>query len=269
MGIADDIVVCGSTESKHDQPFCEMLKATPKHNVSRNSEKLKFKQTQVDFFGHVQSENGIQPAKEKLEAICNMKTPSNMKELHTILGMVTYLNHFSTKLANLTSPLRELTKKHIHFNWKPHHQQALVGIKQELCSSKLISYYDPDPKMPTILQCNASQTGIGAWLRQLDSQRNEQIVAMASWPLTNAKTRNSNIERECLAATYGLEKFEYYLLGRNVTVETDHSLLEQIFKKNINEAPSRLQRLLLRCLRFNVHVQYKQGRSIPVADALS
>ena len=54
-----------------------------------------------------------------------------------------------------------------------------------------------------------------------------------------------------------------------MTVETDHSPLEQIFKKNINEAPSRLQRLLLRCLRFDVHVHYKRGRSIPVADALS
>ena len=35
---------------------------------SLNSEKLKFKQTQVDFFGHVLTENGIQSAnKEKLE----------------------------------------------------------------------------------------------------------------------------------------------------------------------------------------------------------
>ena len=92
---------------------------------------------------------------------------------------------------------------------------------------------------------------------------------MASRSLTEAESRYSNIERECLAVTYGLEKFEYYLLGRSVTVETDHSPLEQIFKKNINEAPSRLQRLLLRCLRFDVHVQYKQGRSIPVAHALS
>ena len=183
--------------------------------------------------------------------------------------MVTYLNRYSTKLADLTSPLRELTKKHVHFRWEPHHQQALDRIKQELCSSKLISYYDPDPTTPTILQCDASQTGIGAWLRQLDSQGNENIVAMASRSLTDAESRYSNIERECLAVTYGLEKFEHYLLGRNVTVETDHSPLEQIFKKNINEAPSRLQRLLLRCLRFDVHVQYKQGRPIPVADALS
>ena len=269
MGIADDIVVCGSTESEHDQAFYKMLEATRKHNVSLNSDKLQFKQTQVDFFGHVLTENGIQPAREKLEAIRNMKTPSNLRELQTILGMVTYLNRFSTKLADLTSPLRELTKKHVHFSWEPHHQQALNKIKQELCSSKLISYYDPDPTTPTILQCDASQTGIGGWLRKLDSRENERIVAMASRSRTETESRYSNIERECLAVAYGLEKFEYYLLGRSVTVETDHSPLEQIFKKNINEAPSRLQRLLLRCLRFDVHVHYKQGRSIPVADALS
>lgn len=120
--------------------------------------------------------------------------------------------------------------------------------------SQLISYYSPDPNTPTILQCDASQTGIGAWLRQLDRQGNEHIVAMTSWSLTDTESRYSNLERECLAVTYGLEKFEYYLLGQNVTIETDHSPLEQIFKKNINEAPSRLQRLLLRCLRFDVNV---------------
>ena len=92
---------------------------------------------------------------------------------------------------------------------------------------------------------------------------------MASRSLTETESRYSNIERECLAVGYGLEKFEYYLLGRSVTVEIHHSPLEQIFKKNINGIPSRLRRLLLRCLRFEVHVHYKQGRSIPVADALS
>ena len=52
-------------------------------------------------------------------------------------------------------------------------------------------------------------------------------------------------------------------------IETDHSPLEQIFKKNIRKAPGRLQRLLLRCLWFDVQVKYKPGKTIPVADALS
>ena len=92
---------------------------------------------------------------------------------------------------------------------------------------------------------------------------------MASRSLTDTESRYSNLERKCLAVTYGLEKLEYYLLGRNVTVGTDYSPLEQIFKKNINQAPSRLQRPLLRCLRFDFNVQYKQERSIPVSNALS
>ena len=58
-------------------------------------------------------------------------------------------------------------------------------------------------------------------------------------------------------------------MGRKVVVETDHSPLEQIFKKNIAEAPARLQRFLLRCLKFDITVKYKPGKAIPVADALS
>jgi len=106
MEIADNNVVCGSSEQQQDKAFTEMLKATGKHNVSLNSEKLQFKQSQVDFYGQILTEKGIKLAKEKLEAIHNIKAPSNIKELQTILGMVTYLTRYSSKLADLTSPLR-------------------------------------------------------------------------------------------------------------------------------------------------------------------
>ena len=35
------------------------------------------------------------------------------------------------------------------------------------------------------------------------------------------------------------------------------------------EAPARLQRLLLRCMKFDIKVKYRRGETIPVADALS
>ena len=160
------------------------------------------------------------------------------------------------KLADYTATLRELTKKHVHFRWVPHHQAALDKIKKELSSSRIISNYDPNPATPTILQCDASQVGLGAWLRQ-ESNSTEKIVAMASRALTVTESRYSNTERECLAVVFELEKFEYYLYGRKVIVENDHSPLEQIFKKNIAEAPARLQRLLLRCMKFDITVRYK------------
>ena len=242
-GIADDILVFGSSDIEHDQSFINMLETCRKNNVGLNSEKLQFKQEKINFYGHTLTQKGIQPAEDKLQAIKNIKVPANAAELHTILGMVNYLNRFSVKLAEYTAPLRELTKKHVHFRWEPHHQAALDRIKKELSSPRIISFYDPNPATPTILQCDASQIGLGAWLRQ-DSNGSEQIVAMASRALTDTEKRYSNIERECLAVVFGLEKFEYYLLGREVVVETDHSPLEQIFKKNIAEAPAKMKHQL-------------------------
>ena len=109
------------------------------------------------------------------------------------------------KLAEMTTPMRELTKKNTHFMWEPHRQRAWDKIKEELCTCNFISYYDPDPTTTTILQCDASQSGVGTWLRQVDSEGKENIVAMASRTLINAKST----ERKCLGIMYSLEKFEY------------------------------------------------------------
>jgi len=68
-GIADDIIVFGSTEEEHDQAFVSMLEATRANYVRLNSEKLKFKQQSVNFFGHTLTQDGILPEADKLEAL--------------------------------------------------------------------------------------------------------------------------------------------------------------------------------------------------------
>ena len=203
-GIADDILVCVSSDIEHDLSFINMLEAGRLNNVALNSGKLQFKQEKINFYGHTVTEKGLQPAEDKLQAIKIIKVPENTAELLTILGMINYLNRFSVKLADYTATLRELTKKHVHFRWEPHHQAALDKIKKELSSSRIISYYDPNPATPTILQCDASQVGLGAWLRQ-ESDSTEKIVAMASRALGDTESRYSNIERECLVVVFGLK----------------------------------------------------------------
>ena len=93
---------------------------------------LQFKQEKINFYGHTLTEKGLQPAEDMLQAIKNIKVPENAAELLTILGIINYLNRFSVKLADYTATLRELTKKHVHFRWEPHHQAALDKIKKEL-----------------------------------------------------------------------------------------------------------------------------------------
>ena len=55
---------------------------------------------------------------------------------------------------------------------------------------------------------------------------------------------------------------------RHVEVESDHKPLEIIHGKNINSAPKRLQKLLLR-QTFDYYVNYKKGTEMYVAHTLS
>src|SRR5436190_1919486 len=97
-----------------------------------------------------------------------------------------------------------------------------------------------------------------------------QPVAYASRTLTATESSYAQIEKECLAIVFGLQRFEQYVVGRNdVLVETDHKPLESIFKKPLISAPKRLQRMLMRLQRYNFNVIYKPGSLLFVADFLS
>ena len=67
-----------------------------------------------------------------------------------------------------------------------------------------------------------------------------------------------------------MEKFHYFLYGKEFTLETDQKPLVSIYKKHMIDISSRVQRLIVRSfpyLPFNV--VFKKGTDIPVADVLS
>ena len=55
----------------------------------------------------------------------------------------------------------------------------------------------------------------------------------------------------------------------DVIVQTDHKPLENIFQKSILSAPKRIQRMMLRLLKYSLKVEYIKGSKMSIADALS
>ena len=129
-----------------------------------------------------------------------------------------------------------------------------------------LRYYDRD--LPVTVQADASLRGLGACLIQKHKGKN-QPIAFASKSLTDAETRYANIERELLAIVFACQRFSTYLLGRSFIAESDHKPLEMIAMKNLANAPSRLQRMLLELQRYDVTIKYRQGKEMQLADALS
>ena len=67
-----------------------------------------------------------------------------------------------------------------------------------------------------------------------------------------------------------MEKFRYFLYGKEFTLETDQKPLVSIYKKHMVDISPGVWRRIVRSfpyLPFNV--VYKKGKDIPVADALS
>ena len=91
--------------------------------------------------------------------------------------------------------------------------------------------------------------------------QNGKPIACGSRTLTDSERRYANIEREMLAVAWGVEKFQTYLYGRKVIVETDHKPLQTIFRKSLNSAPPRLQRMLLKLTKYDLEVRYIPGPS--------
>ena len=52
-------------------------------------------------------------------------------------------------------------------------------------------------------------------------------------------------------------------------METDHRPLVSIISKQLDKAPARLQRMLLKLQRYHINLQYKPGKELFTADTLS
>ena len=128
--------------------------------------------------------------------------------------------------------MRELTQKETVWVWGPTQEEALKNLKTAASSTPVLWYYNFNDEVT--LQCDASQTGLGASLLQ-----NGQPVAYASRALTATETRYAQIEKELLAIVFACTHFEQYIYSRDVVqVETDHQPLVSIVLKPLNSAPS-------------------------------
>ena len=267
--VADDFVVVGFGETQenaikdHDQNLEEFLQRCAARGVKLNSNKVSLRQREVPFIGHIATDRGLCVDPAKVRAIVEMPQPTDVAGVQRLLGMAQYLAKFLPHLSDLTKPIRDLTQKDVTWVWDQPQEKAFKELKNAITSTPVLRYYNLEEEVT--LQCDASQTGLGAALMQ-----NGQPVAYVSRALTDAETRYAQIEKELLAIVFACDRFDVYIYGRkNVQVESDHQPLEMIMRKNLNAAPKRLQRMLLQLQKYSLNVHYKKGSQMYLADTLS
>ena len=186
-----------------------------------------------------------------------MCTSQNLSDLCRFMGLVNQLGKFSSKIADISQPLRELMSTKRAWVWGPAQDKAFM---EELSKPSVLALYDPNAE--TKVSADASSFGLGVVLLQ-SKNSTWKPVAYTSRSLSDAEKHYAQIEKEALATTWGCEKVPSL-------IETNHKPLVPLLNtKHLYDLPPRILRFRLRLAKYSYIAKHIPGKLLYAADALS
>ena len=261
----DDILIWSDTFEKHIFHLETVFKRLEHAGLRIQGAKSQFIAPAVNYLGHVISENGVAPDRNKIEAILQMKPPTTVKEVRSLIGSCNYYRRFIPAFAEITKSLTRLCRKGLTFEWTPECQTAFETIKNLLTTAPILAF--PNPNKPFNLYCDASDYCIGSVLTQHDDDGHEHPIHFLSSQFNKQQRKIPIIEKECFAIVWSLHKLKYLIHGRKVTVYTDHNPLKYIESAKMKNA--KIQRWALDISAFGCDIQFIRGTENVQADMLS
>ena len=86
----DLLIITKSSYDKHLAQVGNVLRRLQGAGLRVNAAKSFFAESEIEYLGYVLMQVGIKPQPEKVSAILAIRSPTVVKELHKILGMVQY-----------------------------------------------------------------------------------------------------------------------------------------------------------------------------------
>ncbi|HJS83264.1 MAG TPA: reverse transcriptase domain-containing protein, partial [Nitrososphaera sp.] len=260
----DDILVYSRSVEDHEQHLRTVLQVLREHRLFGKFSKCSFFQSEIEFLGHVVSSNGVYMEKKKMQDIQEWPSPKSVQEVRSFLGLAGFYRKFIKNFSKISSSLTELLKKDARFSWTEQHQRTFDELKLAVSTAPVLII--PDPKLPFVVGTDASGYAIGATLSQ-DQGKGLQPVAFLSKKMLPAERNYPVHEQELLAVICALREWRHYLHGSRFKAITDHKSLKYLQTQPCLSA--RQVRWSEFLQQFDMEIEYQQGKSNVVADALS
>ena len=161
----DDIVIFSKSFDQHLHDIDKVLTAITKSGLTLSPKKCYFAFQSLNLLGQKVSRLGVSTQKSKIEAICQLAEPTNVKELQTFLGMMVYFSAYIPYYAWIVAPLFKLLKKDATWKWTDVEQEAFELSKQVLTNAPIRAFAMPGRGYR--LYTDACDYGLGAILQQV------------------------------------------------------------------------------------------------------
>ena len=114
----------------------------------------------MDFLGRINA--------SKVAALTKMPMPSDLKQLRSLLGGLSYYRKILADMAKRIRPITSLLKQGVKFVFTPPMETIVRTLLEELSAPPVLVYPNwnavADNSRPFLLYCDASVDGFGATL---------------------------------------------------------------------------------------------------------
>ncbi|KAD4586135.1 hypothetical protein E3N88_23736 [Mikania micrantha] len=256
----DDILIYSNSKEEHEGHLRIVLETLRRKKLYAKFSKCDFWLSQVAFFGHIVSAEGIMMDPAKIEAITKWPTPTSATEVRSFLGLAGYYRRFIEGFSVIALPLTQLLRKGVKFSWNADREKSVEELKKRLVSAPILTL--PSCTGGYQIYSDASKKGLGCVLMQ-----HGKVIAYASRQLKTYEVNYPTHDLELAAVIFALKIWRHYLYGETCDIFTDHKSLKYIFtQKELNMRQRRWLELLK---HYDANIQYHPGKANVVADALS
>ena len=260
----DDVLIYSDTFNEHVIHVRKCMQWMAEAGLLLKAKKCSFFDDETEFLGHKVGKGQIRMTDTKIRKVIDFPRPSNVKEVQSFLGVTGYYRKFVRDYATIASPLNDLTKHAMKWNWTQETETAFQTLKKRFNENVPLAM--PDYDKPFIIDTDASDIAVGAVLGQLDANDNERPVFFSSRKLSPAERKWPVRDKEALAILYGCQNFRHHILGRPFTVRSDHHSLQWL----MDAQTGRIARWATMLAEYEpFEIKYRKGEQNKVADALS
>nr|KYP71650.1 Retrovirus-related Pol polyprotein from transposon 412 family [Cajanus cajan] len=192
----DDMVVKSSSLAEHLADLTEIFSQLRRHNMRLNPEKCTFGVKGGKFLGFMLSARGIEANRDKCQAVLDMRSSSNLKELQRLSGRLAALSRFLPRLGDKISPMTRLLRKAAAFSWDEQCEATFATLKTTLATPPILT--KPDPLRPILVYLSVSDEAISSVLVQ-EKEGAQVPVYFVNRLLQDSETRYQLIEKDCAA----------------------------------------------------------------------
>ena len=250
--------------------MAKVLSTLAAHGVMLNVQKCKWFAKEVEFLGHVVSEEGLKKPESYVKSVLEFPRPTTKKKLREFLGLVNFQRKFIPRCSLIMKPLSQATGgrgKNVEVIWTEEMKTAFDALKEAMATATVLTFPDfSDEAEPFSLFTDASGVGIGACLSQLQDGCLKPIT-FASVAFNAAESNYCTLEKELSAIRWAVKTFRPFLFGVSFVIHTDHRPLVYLYNMQIVNA--RLARTLQELAEYDFVIVYTPGKDNVVADALS